>query len=149
MKKKIISATGPNGTFKGEILVTTRTIFKKAKVGVNKFEEKKKTVHDIQTTVNDHLFGAVLKNIEDDSIFEVELVRTEGLLMAHLNKLAKTDAGIDVKERMTALGFKESQVATKERIDSLSEWIQAHTKRVGFDSRRGPRGKSLTKRTAA
>lgn len=146
MNKKTISVTGPNGTFKGEIIASSKTIFKKVKLEGNNYQENKTVVHDIQTTVNGHLFGCITKNVDDEAILEIELIRHEGLLKAHLNKLAKTEAGVVLKTRMDELGFKESKLATKVKIDDLSSWILEHTKRVGFDSRRGPREKTLVKR---
>jgi hypothetical protein len=129
---KTITVKGPNGTFNGVIRVTPKLILKSTK-NAGTSGARKVEVYDVETFINGSLFGEASKNLADAAITEVEVIRHEGLLNAHLAKLANSEIGKTVKQRMIDRGFEDEP---REKLRNLNQWIMKHTRDVGIDNRR-------------
>lgn len=134
--KKTITATGTSGEFIGSVLVRRRQVVKAIN---NAGEKATRTVEvfDVESTVNGHPFGQVVKNIESPEIVKIEVSKHEALLKNHLEKMAARKQGVNLEIDLQKLGFvtdRENKVTTsvnpRKRIANLNDFIKAHTLKV-------------------
>jgi hypothetical protein len=139
MKKELI-VKGPNGTFTGMVIVTSKYIIKR-----ENGESTKVLAYFVESLVNGHQFGVTSANIPDSTVAKIEAVRHEALVQAHLKKLAHTEAASSLRKNLKERGFVEG---SKNKVADLKEWIAAHTKPSTAEQRKetAPRAPYVVRR---